>query len=394
MQTATRTLPWMILIASLAGGCGWLWPKYNPCHEGKCDDAAPGSPDLVAAVDRGTDGDAVAESGAADLDASRGDQALLPPSWATAAGSACPSLDSGAASCSDRGYGVAVDGKGNVFVAGSLEGSAVFGSLTLTAAGSSDLFVAKLDALGKLSWVVAAGGKAAGSKAAGVAVDKAGDVYITGQFGGSVAFGSTTLTAKKGNDAFVARVKRTDGSFVWATAMGCDNGVGRAVAMGPAGDPHVTGYFSGSCLFGQTQPKKAQNNDVYVARLDAAKGSFAWVAQGGGATDDRGHAIAVESKGYAYITGQFGKTASFGTFDVNSQSLVDVYVAKLHPKGTFEWAYGTGKAGMAEGTGVVVDAQGSAYITGYFTKTTQFGSTTLTARGNHDLFVWKVKSTP
>lgn len=106
----------------------------------------------------------------------------------------------------DKGYGIVIDGSGNVYVTGSFGGIATFGNTTLTSAGSSDVFITKYDESGALQWVQKAGSRGP-DVGQNIAVDRSGNVYITGSFIGEITFGTTTLTALGGwGDIFVARI--------------------------------------------------------------------------------------------------------------------------------------------------------------------------------------------
>ena len=96
-------------------------------------------------------------------------------------------------SSSDYCNSIAVDVNGNSYVTGSFQGSATFGSTTLTSSGGSDIFIAKLDSSGNWLWAKNAGGTGA-DIGNGIAVDADGNSYVTGYFEGSSTFCSTVLT--------------------------------------------------------------------------------------------------------------------------------------------------------------------------------------------------------
>ena len=108
---------------------------------------------------------------------------------------------------------VAVDPQGNVYLAGVLQGSTTFGSLPVAtpSPSTSAVFVAKLDADGNVLSVSLAPEKApwkgSPSTPLAVAVDSAGNAYVTGRLTGETAFGTTSL-ARKGaaRDLFLAKV--------------------------------------------------------------------------------------------------------------------------------------------------------------------------------------------
>ena len=75
-------------------------------------------------------------------------------------------------------YSIAVDNKGNSYITGAFRGTAVFGTINLTAAGSSgsyDIFIAKYDKFGRLKWAKQAGGPNVYDFGYGIAVDDSGN---------------------------------------------------------------------------------------------------------------------------------------------------------------------------------------------------------------------------
>src|SRR6516165_4971092 len=130
----------------------------------------------------------------------------------------------------DVGTGVAADGAGNVYVSGTLWGTATFGTVSLTSAGGTDAFVAKLDSAGNVPWAKHLGG-AGDDAGVGIAVDGSGNAYVTGVFSGTATFGTVSLTSAGDTDIFVAKLDGA-GNVAWAKRMGGsgdDAGVGIAV---------------------------------------------------------------------------------------------------------------------------------------------------------------------
>ena len=113
-------------------------------------------------------------------------------------------------SSQDEGYGVAVDTSGNACITGWFRWSALFGDTTLTSEGDYDVFVAKLDTNGNWLWARRAGDSLA-DYGYGMAVDSSGNAIITGEFQGSADFGSFTLTSAGSRDVFVAKLSDNAG---------------------------------------------------------------------------------------------------------------------------------------------------------------------------------------
>ncbi len=214
---------------------------------------------------------------------------------------------------------IAADGAGNLYVAGEFTGSASFGTNTLVAAGSlgyPDMFLAKYTKAGDLVWVRQAGNKYADGASA-IAVDKDGNVYVTGYFEADVAFGSINLTNfAPGSiyaDIFVAKYDSA-GNALWATnAGGGSDDYAGAIALDPAGNPVITGYFQGTGHFGLQTMAGYGSAEYCIAKLNR-NGGFQIAGFGSSSGYDRGAAVAVDAAGRVYAGGHFrGPTINFFT---------------------------------------------------------------------------------
>lgn len=106
---------------------------------------------------------------------------------------------------SERCFGLHVDAAGQVTIAGALASPTDFGGGPLDSAGGADVFVARLDTAGAHLWSQVYGGPG-DQVAQAVAVDGAGDVYLAGQLGGEADFGHGVLQSEGAADLFLARV--------------------------------------------------------------------------------------------------------------------------------------------------------------------------------------------
>jgi len=105
----------------------------------------------------------------------------------------------------DVGYGIAVDSSGNSYITGDFSGTVDFGGGDVTSAGSNDIFVLKLDSSGVFQWVYTKGGTSS-DYAYGITVDSSGNSYITGFFNGTVDFGGGDITSAGSSDIFVLKL--------------------------------------------------------------------------------------------------------------------------------------------------------------------------------------------
>ncbi|MDD2230491.1 MAG: SBBP repeat-containing protein [Candidatus Cloacimonetes bacterium] len=306
--------------------------------------------------------------------------------WAKRAGG--PSLQQ--AEC------IAVDGDGNVYISGLFGVSATFGDITLSDIGSTNIFVAKLDSAGNWLWAKGAGSQANWNYGLGIALDAAANVYVTGCFQATVAFGATSLTCAGDIDIFVTKLD-SSGNWLWAkSAGGTSSDFGRDIAVDIAGNVYLTGTIRDEVFFGSTSlgnsTANAQEN-IFVAKLDSA-GNWLWAKDAGGLAYDYGCGIALDSAANIYVTGYFWLDATFGSTTLNSIGDKDIFVAKLDSGGNWHWAKRAGGTHYSDGgNDIAVDSAGDVYLSGFFSDTdADFGETILTSNGYLDIFVAKLGS--
>jgi len=168
----------------------------------------------------------------------------------------------------DGGRSITVDDNGNSYVTGVFYGSATFGTTTLTSSGYEDIFVAKLDSNGNWLWAKKAGGQS-NDGGRSITVDDNGNSYVTGVFEGSATFGTTTLTSSGSDDIFVAKMD-INGNWLWAKQTGGTNtDLGQSIAVDANGNSYITGGFMISAIFGTTTLTSSgyYDYDIFVAKL-------------------------------------------------------------------------------------------------------------------------------
>ncbi|WP_413440338.1 DUF4347 domain-containing protein [Synechococcus sp. MIT S1220] len=295
----------------------------------------------------------------------------------------------GGGSSDDTAYGITSLSDNSSIVTGRFSGSATFGSTTLTSAGNDDVFIAKLDSNGNYLWAKKAG---ASSDDKGYAITSLSDnsSIVTGEFQGTATFGSTTLTADD-RDVFIAKID-SDGNYLWAKQGGGNNyDRGYGIASLSDNSSIVTGFFYDTATFGSTTLTSAGNYDVFIAKIDS-DGNYLWAKRGGSSSDDRGIAITSLSDNSSIVTGYFNGTATFGSTTLTSAGSKDVFIAKLDSNGNYLWAKQGGSSSADRGIAITNLSDNSSIVTGEFQGTATFGSTTLTSAGDRDVYVAKLDS--
>lgn len=293
----------------------------------------------------------------------------------------------------DESTDIATDGAGNFYVTGRYAQSISFGTYTLSSVESStDIFVAKADSLGNWIWAVSAGGYGSDVGYA-IFVDSAGNSYITGLFRQSASFGGTILNSNNSGDCFIAKLN-TNGSWLWAKQTTGYSGTGWDICTDSSGNCYVAGqYYNTAITIGNTTLPNSGNNDIFVAKADAA-GNWQWAVRAGGASSDAPSSICLGGDGNLVISGGFYSTSlAFGTTTLPNAGNDDIFIAKLDTSGNWIWAVSAAGTGRGRSNEIISDSAGNLYATGFFIGSSTFGTTTLTSAGADDAWVAKLDAT-
>jgi len=223
----------------------------------------------------------------------------------------------------DVGSSIAVDGSGNVYVAG--ECYATWGSSPVNGyAGGSEACVAKLDTSGHRQWNTFLGSVDSDS-AYGIVVES-GNVYVVGISSATWGTPVNPFSGGSGYDAFAARLNTSDGVRQWNTFMGGpDPDQGNGIATDIAGNVYVVGATSDTWSTVNKTPAGVFT-DAFLVKLKS-DGSRDWtVFMGGTYSDDTGTGVVVDGGGHLYVVGGSRDTWN-SPIDPYTASL-DTFVAK------------------------------------------------------------------
>jgi len=284
---------------------------------------------------------------------------------------------------------VAVDREGDVFVAGSFEGTLDFGGGPLASAGADDVYLAKLDASGEHLWSKRFGDGRA-QKGRALAADGEGGVVLAGQMEGTMDLGGGPLVAKDAFQLFVARFDAS-GRHLWSRTYGAAAGARvdpRAVAWGPRGVA-VTGIARGATDLGDGMlAQVGAEEDAFVLALDASGGTrFARRFGGSGAVEPK--AIAALGDGALVVGGQLEGTAGFGRRgSVTSAGKTDAFLLALDAEGVPGAAHTYGDAARQSGTSLTT-VDGEVVFAGDLQGSADFGAERLIGPG---VFVTRLRA--
>jgi hypothetical protein len=278
-------------------------------------------------------GDDTADDDTTDDDAADDDNDDQAPGLALRIGGSGP----------DSAQDVATDAADNLYVAGGFSGTADFdpgpGFFELTSQGDTDIFLAKYERDGQLTWAIAIGGPGA-DLAHSLALGDQGAIWIIGYFSGTVDFdpgdGEATHAANGERDVFLAEYDN-DGGLLQVITFG-----------GPDAD--------GGC--------SGENSNC-----------------------DEGMDVAVAADGAVFATGRFNGTIDLnpgdGQYLVTASGDSDAFVAKYGPDAGAVWGFKLGESGQTVGMAIDAFEGGTFAVAGNFTGTVDFdpsdGQTNVTA---------------
>lgn len=289
----------------------------------------------------------------------------------------------------NHGLAVVVDDDGNAYVTGVVQ-SASFpvtgGAFDTTRPGNSDAFVAKLLPDGSdLEWATYLGGTGVecyDNRYAGIAIDAAGAVYVTGSTKSAdfpTTGGAWDTTLGGTTDVFVAKLSADGSSLEWSTYLGGD-GIerGTGIVLDSAGRPVVVGDTNDDF---PTTPGAFQtlsdNLSAFATKLEADGSALVWstvLGRNSGAARD----VAIDKDDNLYVTGlasppggpDTGYPVTGGAFQTTVSGSFDAFVTKLAADGaSLVWSTYLGGSGNEEGMGVEVRSDGTVYVLGGTTST-------------------------
>ena len=306
----------------------------------------------------------------------------------------------------DIASGIALDGSGDAYVIGTAC-SANFpvsnAAYQKVLKGVTNAFVTKLNPAGSgLVYSTYLGGSIFDG-GAGIAVDKAGNAYVTGS-SASTDFPVTSGAYQQVNrasgtyglyNAFVTKFT-SSGALDYSTYLGGTNANGNGIAVDESGNAYVIGSTSAtdfpvtSGVFQSTNNAATNDaNNVFVTKINPTGSELVYSTYLGGSGQsssdanlgDAGTGIAVDGAGNAYLVGSAYSTnfpVTEDAFQTVNSALVfmfynltgaypgyNAFFATLNPEGSaLDYSTYLGGAYSDSASGVAVDASGNAYVAG------------------------------
>lgn len=271
-----------------------------------------------------------------------------------------------------------------------------------TNVGNTDVFVAKLDNAGATLVYATYIGGSGDEQANAILIDAKGSAHVVGVTDSTnfPLMNPVHGTIAGVADAFVLKLSANGSALGYSTYLGGSGiDIGTGIAVDAAGNTFVSGSTQ-STDFATVSPLQAANGggfDAFVAKLTADGGAVTYATYLGGAGDESGLAIGLDALGNAYVAGDTSDTTfpTMNPLQSASGGTKDGFVAKINVTGSaLVYATYLGGAGTDSIASIAVDATGNAYLTGETTSPDFPTKTPLSAAiaGGSDAFVTKINS--
>lgn len=286
-----------------------------------------------------------------------------------------------------------LDSQGNCYITGSFARTAIFqegeNPISLSTSedfGYSDIYVAKINALGEVLWAKSFGGPDH-DYGNSITLDAQGNIFVTGIFTQTAMFNPDgdggELTSNGFQDLFILKLDQ-DGNFIWVKGFGSENyEESTSVSTDASGNVYLAGYFFSSIDFDPSDNEyimdvTSDSANGFIMKMNAA-GEFEWAKQIGASGASYSKSIKVVQNGEIYVSGEFTGVTDLNP-DTDNEFLVestgkDIYLLHLDASGNFLNAYTSAvleESNNTEVTRFTFDALGNIFIIGNYVGTVNF----------------------
>ncbi|WP_051437540.1 T9SS type B sorting domain-containing protein [Olleya marilimosa] len=302
----------------------------------------------------------------------------------------------------DYASSVVLDDQDNIYLIGQYQntidmdpGQATF---NLSANGSTDIFLLKLDSNGDFLWAKSIGGNDL-DLGRHLNIDGIGNLYITGFFNGTCDFDPNSGVSNGISngiwDAFIVKLNN-NGDLIWHKSFG-STGLDDASSSDTDsnGNTIITGFFSGTVDFnpnaGVFNLTSSGEEDIFILKLDP-NGELIWANSLGTAYYDYGQSVTLDDVNEIYVTGGLFNPENFDPNGFTTD--YDVFINKYNAAGNLLWDLKFGGIDSDLGFAIHVDDFYNIYVGGYFHQTVDFNpednvEDIYVSNGLQDIFITK-----
>ena len=212
--------------------------------------------------------------------------------------------------------GMDMDEDGNILVFGKFKNDIDFDDITLTSAGSTDMYIAKFNTEGDVVFAFNEGGSAY-EDANSITSGPNNEFFISGVFYGETVINGESITTENTTGIFLAKYNDT-GEFQWLEVIDGNNLLAEVfLTCSASGDIYIAGSFQDQVVFGtQTLTTGEFDADVYIAKY-SNDGEAQWAGQGDSEGSDLVTALSCDIGGNVYLAGQYLSSINFNGIIIN-----------------------------------------------------------------------------
>lgn len=305
-------------------------------------------------------------------------------------------------SCCSSVNGFAFDKNANMFVAGIFYGDDYVGPyyLSSTTPYKYNSFIAKTNKGGLVLWAKTIGSNESVTVQR-IETDNLGNVFICGFYVTDLVYDGVTLPSSGATDAFIMKIDNAGALLWWDHTMGTTGSeLFFDLAVNNSGDVYVTGEFNGSMNIQGAYYFAAPSSvfDMCVIKFNGATGAFVWARQTNSSfgSNSCGRRIAVDNLGNTYVLGNFGTGyTTFGDYTIYG-SFNDYFVSRLDEGSNYIYTNDIGDIPNGYICNIEADVLGNIYMAGNFGGFSPYSATisgtTITSPGNSEIFLAKYNS--
>lgn len=259
--------------------------------------------------------------------------------------------------------GISVDNNGNTILSGIFKNKLAWNGKTYASRGEGDVFLTSIAPNGKVNWTRHIGGSG-DDNTFDTTTDRAGNIYISGWFNGTVDFGGQSVTSRGGSDMFLAKYTPA-GGLTWVKGIGGkDEDGGNEISVLDNGEIAVSAMTNGQFeVDGKTYPFGGGQRDAFLIRMSPS-GAVKTVTHFGGPGMERIRAVAMAPSGDTYLGFTYRGVMDTQGFKLKSRGKWDGAAARVDNSGKVLWLLPVGSKGDDNVRGIGVGPGGEVYASG------------------------------
>ena len=257
----------------------------------------------------------------------------------------------------DRANAVAVDGSGNIYVAGTTASTdfPIVGGVQPAFGGNTDAFVTKINAAGTavVYSTYLGGGGLLGERGLAIAVGADGSAFVGGEAFPGFPTTASPLNSCTSTAGFVTKLAPAGDALTYSICFAAGTERVNGIAVDGAGNAYITGLTNGG--------------DASIRRLNGTGTAWTYSLSLAGNGSDEGFGIAVDAAGNACVTGRTG-SSNFPVVNAiqptTSALIGTAFTAKYTPSGSPVFVTYLGGSLSESGYGAAIDGAGQCYVAG------------------------------